>query len=148
MTCCLSVKFQVNPTTLLLPSRLDDLEKLPTTDGNDEAQPSYHLQIRPINEFSYQTARSKLIALRIGEDHGPDIQVPADLHDVFSDGGQSRGNLLKLAAWIDIDSRITVGCAGAVLAYLQRKKAIEEGANREGVLAIQSVEMFSLQNVM
>jgi hypothetical protein len=35
-----------------------------------------------------------------------------------------------------------------VLAYLQRKKAVEEGAERGGALAVQSVEMFSLRNVM
>ncbi|KAF8244532.1 hypothetical protein K440DRAFT_513134, partial [Wilcoxina mikolae CBS 423.85] len=107
----------------------------------------YRVLIRPSGEFSYDAAKRKLIALRIGEDSGPDIQVPADLHDVSSDG-QSRGKLLKLAAWINIDSKTTVGCAGAVLAYLQRKKAIETGTNRNERLEISSVEMFSLANVM
>ena len=135
------VKFQIKPTTLLLPSRLDDIE----SDGSSTTP--YRVLVRPAGEFSYDAAKRKLIALRIGEDSGPDIQVPADLHDVSSDG-QSRGKLLKLAAWINIDSKITVGCAGAVLAYLRRKKAIEAGTDRNEGLEIRSVEMFSLANVM
>jgi DNA mismatch repair protein MSH5 len=140
--CIDALKFQINPKTLLLPSRLNEI------DGAAGEELPYRLLIRPSNEFAYDSARCKLIALRIGEEQGPDVVVPADLHDVSADGGQSRGNLLKLAAWVDMESRVTVGCAGAVLAYLQRKKAVEEGAERGGALAVQSVEMFSLRNVM
>ncbi|KAA8906732.1 muts domain V-domain-containing protein [Sphaerosporella brunnea] len=145
--CIDALKFQISPTTLLIPSRLDEVEQATTADG-EMAERGYRLLVRPSNEFAYETARSRLVALKIGEYKGPDVVAPQDLHDVSAEGGQSRGNLLKLAAWVDMDSRITVGCAGAVLAYLQRMKAIQEGADRGGVLAIQSVEMFSLRNVM
>jgi hypothetical protein len=49
------------------------------------------------------------------------------------------------------DSFLKVGCAGAVLTYLQRRKAIEylpgdEAAN--GVFRVRTIEMFSLKDTM
>ena len=137
------VKFQIKPTILLLPSRLDDLEK----PEDDESEKSYHVQIRPTAEFAYEGAERKLIALNIGEFSGPCIQAPSDLHDLSSDG-HGKSKLLRLAAWINLNSRTAVGCAGAVLVYLQRKKAIQAGTDRNEGLQIGSIEMVSLANVM
>lgn len=35
-----------------------------------------------------------------------------------------QGKLLMLNTKIDIESRLTIGCAGALIAYLQRRKAV------------------------
>lgn len=136
--CTAALKFQIKPTTLLIPSRLDEIEQDP------EDTECYRTQVRPAADFSYDNARSKLIALRIGDDDGPDVVVPADL------GGEctSRGNLLRLAAWVDLESKITVGCAGAVLAFLQRRKAVEARMDQGDGMQIGCIEMFSLKNVM
>jgi DNA mismatch repair protein MSH5 len=135
------LKFQVKPTTLLIPSRLGDLEA--TTDEGRQ----YRVLVRPAGEFSYDAARKKLLAFQIGGDDGPGINMPGDLHDLSSDTG-SRGRLFKLASWINIESRVTVGCAGAVLAYLQRKKAIEQGDGAGDRVEVAAIEMVSLKDIM
>ena len=139
------VKFQIKPTILLLPSRLDDVEKSSSEDGDNVP---YSVQVRPASEFAYDNAKRKLIALRIGEENGPVVNVPTDMHNVAGED-QMRGNLLRLVAWINMDSCITVGCAGAVLSCLQRKKAVGMYGNDVNErLHIGSIEMFSMADVM
>ncbi|KAH0562249.1 hypothetical protein GP486_003054 [Trichoglossum hirsutum] len=129
---------------------------LTTRPKDDQFSPPYILQVRPSREFSYDAAKNELVNLKIGSDVGPQVTyiVPDDvalenLGEAGDTGRQVR--LLRLSAWINIDSRITVGCAGAVLTYLQRRKAIEylpgdEAAN--GAFRVKTIEMFSLQDIM
>jgi DNA mismatch repair protein MSH5 len=74
--------------------------------------------------------------------------------------------LLRLAGWIDIESRLTVslqannqgcpnshqiGCAGAVLSYLQRSRAniyLPGDAAAHRMFRISTMEMFSLRDTM
>jgi len=140
------VKFQVGPTVLLLSSRVDDLEHATHEDGEEETDRPYQALMRVASEFTYEHGRRKLAALRFGEEHGPEIIAPVDLHDVTSQG-RSREKLLKLSSWIDMNCKVSVGCAGAVLAYLQRRKFGDEGSHGEE-LQFQCVEMFSLMDAM
>lgn len=57
---------------------------------------------------------------------------------------------LHVLGAIDMDSSVTIGCAGAVLAYLQRRRATVSvaGDATPGVFQISSVEMFSLRGTM
>lgn len=152
--CLEALKFHIEPTVLLLPSRFDEIiEKSLSPDAKDEFATPYHISIRPTAEFSYASARDKLATINISEESGPvlTLHTPEDIHDL-SGGQQRRGNLLRLAGWINLDSRITVGCAGAVLAYLQRKASIESvnvGSGRadEGI-AVAEIEMWSMSDVM
>ena len=62
-----------------------------------------------------------------------------------------QGKLLRLSGWIDLDSQLAVGCAGAVLTYLQRRRTAQylpgdEDANR--AFRISSIEMFTLEGTM
>lgn len=87
------------------------------------------------------------MSLNIGEPGvGPTLHIPSDQHN-DNPGGSDRGKLLKLAAWISVDSRVSAGCAGAVLAYLQRRAAIDAGGGdgRDG-LKVQEVEMITLKD--
>ena len=64
---------------------------------------------------------------------------------------ERQGKLLSLSAAIDLDSRLTVGCAGAVLAYVARHKAMESlPGGEEGNLTfeITALQMFSLANTV
>lgn len=152
--CLEALKFHIKPTVLLLPSRFDEtIDKSLNPDPKDEFATPYHISIRPTVEFSYASARDKLAAINIGEDSGPvlTLQTPGDIHDI-SGGQQRRGNLLRLAGWINVDSRITVGCAGAVLTYLQRKASIESVHVGSGygdeIIAMAGIEMWSMSDVM
>lgn len=121
----------------------------------DEFATTYRILIRPTAEFSYDSARGRLLAINIGEDSGPSLtlQTPGDIHDI-SGGQQRRGNLLRLAGWINVESRVTVGCAGAVLTYLQKKASMDSvhvGSGRdtrnEGI-TVAGIEMWSMSDVM
>lgn len=75
------------------------------------------LDIRPSAEFHYDAAKAKLIDLRIGSDNGPQLLylTPGDNVDTRSgadgvgeDVGSRHAQLLRLASWIDMESRTTV----------------------------------------
>ena len=81
------------------------------------------------------------------------------MNDTFGDyddgnevGCTSRqGRLLRLSAWIDMESRLTVGCAGALLTYIGRRKAVEylpNDADAVDSFRISTIEMFSLKGQM
>ncbi|KAI5250452.1 hypothetical protein E4T43_00033 [Aureobasidium subglaciale] len=103
----------IDPTTILVSSRLDDsvLDKLDPErkymgDGDSTA---YDHEDGPKVTF---TTPGDVV---VGRDEG----YIAD-GDAFE---TRQGQLLRLAGWIDVESRVTVGCSGAVLAYIHRKRA-------------------------
>ena len=59
-------------------------------------------------------------------------------------------NLIRLGAWINISNKVSVGCSGSILAYVQRKKALEylPGDPNAVHSSIASVEMFSFKDTM
>lgn len=73
-----------------------------------------------------------------------------------ADGNTSRntgrqGTLLRLSGLVDLESRLTVGCAGAVLTYLQRRKAVvylPGDGDADHVFRVCFIETFSLAGFM
>ena len=80
----------------------------------------------------------------------------ADAYNDHNDGNDAgytvrQGKLLRLSGKIDIESHLTVGCAGAVLTYLQRRKAVDYlpgDADANLAFKISDIEMFSLGGFM
>ncbi|TKA69375.1 hypothetical protein B0A55_06164, partial [Friedmanniomyces simplex] len=103
---------------------------------------------------------NKLVNLRLGQQGGPRVTfvVPGDVtaeHEDFNNpeaGFAGRqGQLLRLSGWINVESRTTVGCAGAVLSYLQRRRTTSYLPGDQASAAtfrIATVEMFSLSGSM
>lgn len=60
------------------------------------------------------------------------------------------GRVLNMSSSVDLDNVVTVGCAGAILTYLQRRRAtdIVPGNRSSGLFKISSVQMFSLKDTM
>lgn len=169
----MAVKLFIDPTVVLVSTkcgeevfhRLDPESKDPrmSVDGrsNDQTRLPYLLDCRPNAEFSYDAARNKLVNLRIGQPHGPKVTfvVPGDIvtqNDDYIGGGYHgfagrQGQLLRLSGWINMESRLTVGCAGAVLTYLQRRRATAflpgDGA-AAAMFRVGAVEMFTLSGSM
>lgn len=126
----------------------------------DQFRLPYVLEVRPSPEFSYESGKNKLINLRIGSDVGPRVTFitpgDADTYEDIGDGDGAgftgrQGQLLRLSGWIDVESRITVGCAGAVLTYLQRRKAarfLPGDIDSQLAYRVTTVEMFSLSGMM
>jgi DNA mismatch repair protein MSH5 len=165
------VKLFIDPTVVLVSTkcedevvhRLDPETKDPraSVDGRgDQTRLPYLLDFRPSSEFGYDGARNKLVNLRIGQPDGPNVTfvVPGDIvtHDVEFTGAEAgfagrQGQLLRLAGWINMESRLTVGCAGAVLSYLQRRRTtsyLPGDQAARSMFRVSTVEMFSLSGSM
>ncbi len=118
------------------------------------------LEFRPSPEFNYEVGKNKLINLQPFVDGSPEVSfiTPGndDHYDDYSNGTGTgytgrQGQLLRLSASIDMESRLTIGCAGALLTYVARRKAVEYlpgdiDANKS--FRISTIEMFSLKGMM
>ena len=83
----------------------------------DDILGSYILDSRPSSEFYYENAKNKLVNLELSADEAPNIvfTTPGDeltgkgtLGQVDLAGLGRQGRLMRLAGWIDLDSRLTV----------------------------------------
>lgn len=120
----------------------------------------YVFEPRPSGDFAYESSATKLINLGIGENDRAHVSyaVPGE---VMGDGDRAldgidlnvghQGRLHRLSCFIDLDSQVSVGCAGAVLGYLQRRRsaAFLPGDDQiQTLFHVSTVEMASLQGSM
>lgn len=116
------MKTYIDPTVVLVSTKIDDIvidrldPKTKTGESvNGDADPfrlPFLLDTRPPSEFYYDAAKNKLMTLRLGEDDGAQVSfnVPGDhLGGCDNEGvhGQ-QSQLLRLACWVDMESRTTV----------------------------------------
>ena len=127
-----------------------------------EFRTPYILELRPSAEFNYDAGKNKLAALTLLSDDGhhntlitPDNNS-SNHHDEYEnqyDPGHSGryGKLMRLSGRVDLESRLAIGCCGAVLTYLSRRKAIQFlPGDRAAVLAyrVLKIEMLNLHDTM
>lgn len=166
-----ALKLFIDPTIILTSTKCNDeaIERLDpeirnpqaSVDGRgDQTRLPYLLECRPNAEFGYDSAKNKLVGLRIGQRGGPAVTyvVPGDVvthADDFDEGEGSsagrQGQLLRLSGWINLESKWTVGCAGAILSYIQRRRAstyLPGDQDSESFFRICTVQMFSLKDSM
>ncbi|EME48663.1 hypothetical protein DOTSEDRAFT_57974 [Dothistroma septosporum NZE10] len=166
------LRLYIDPTTILTSAKCNDaaIDRLDpdvrnqgaSEDGrSDQTRLPYLLECRPDAEFKYDVARNKLVNLRIGQEDGPgltyvvpgDVVAEQDYHDLRQDAGFAgrHAQLLRLSGWVNMDSRLTVGCAGAVTSYLQRRRAtayLPGDREADALFRISTVEMFTLKDSM
>jgi len=66
-------------------------------------------------------------------------------------GSNQQGQSFRLSAFVDVGSQITIGCAGAILSYIQRRRSAAFLPGDEASLSlfrVTSIAMFSLHGVM
>jgi DNA mismatch repair protein MSH5 len=115
----------IDPTVILVSTKIDDTvidrfdPEANSSDSmsgdNDQFRLPFLLEVRPPSEFYYDTARSKLVSLHLGAEHGTraNFNIPGELgamdhlHDDDNAASQ-QGQLLRLGGWIDVESRVTV----------------------------------------
>ncbi|KAE8325500.1 DNA mismatch repair protein Msh5 [Aspergillus sergii] len=158
-----SLVIQTKPTVLLLSPRVDYLGPQ-DTDESEQGNSSqsylpYHLDVRPSQEFSYLNAKNKIAALAISSEHEQRIRflVP---HNGLIDSEQmdterldftlQDGRFLHMRSSIDMENKVTIGCAGAVLTHLQRRRTTISTSSDENssYFQVRAVEMLSLQGTM
>lgn len=165
-----TLKLHIQPTVVILSLRVDesveqyfdpDRRSRSSTDGDgDQFALPFVLEFRPSPEFNYESGKNKLINLRLFANSSSDVSfiTPGD-NDPCDDFGDAtnaghtdrRGQMMRLASSIDIESRLTIGCAGALLTYMARRKAIRnlpDSFDANNSFCIYTVEMFSLRNMM
>lgn len=118
----------------------------------------YQIDIRPTPEFSYSNAESKLLALEISSTHEQRIRffvpqnglaVPEEVDPEAMGFTLQEGRLLHVSSFIDMENPVTIGCAGAILTYLQRRRASAPSPLQEGnEYRIRALEMFNLRDTM
>jgi DNA mismatch repair protein MSH5 len=115
---------------------------------------------RPNSEFNYEGAKDKLANLQsilVGGE-GVRFLIPGDSltydddqeHDELGSTSH-QGKLLRISGWINLDSRVSLGCVGAVLTSLQRKRSAEflqDDPDGQQAYRITSMEMFSMRGTM
>jgi DNA mismatch repair protein MSH5 len=118
------------------------------------------LETRPSLEFNFESGKRKLTGIStIKEDHQfTDFATPG-VHGSFEADGTNyeagytthQGKALRLSAWIDLENQLSIGCAGAVLTYLQRRRSVQYLPGNEDASAffrVSAVEMFTLKDIM
>lgn len=166
-----ALKLFIDPTVILTSTKCNEetIERLDpelrnpqaSVDGrSDQTRLPYLLECRPSPEFGYDSARNKLVNLRIGQRGGPAVTyvIPGDVVTHDEDPGDGEGGptgrqsqLLRLSGWVNLESKSTVGCAGAILSYIQRRRAttyLPGDNDSESLFRVGTVEMFSLRDSM
>ena len=150
---CLLVIFQMSPELVLLSSRVDEeleqivkdtLQNSPTTtltQDRADGEKGPQIDLRPSSEFSEETAKQKLQAL--------DIFARNDVNQLDQSNGLpiwDTEDSRLLDAVLSVTSPVTIGCAGAVLRYVQRGGIINNQAteNFNSSHVVRLVKSFSL----
>ncbi|KAK5651755.1 hypothetical protein OQA88_11717 [Cercophora sp. LCS_1] len=131
---------KIQPTTVLIPNRapgplVELLER--NAQRLDEESPSLHhgsyvLRHLVSMDFDYDIAKDMLAALDWGPPALERLKVfPPEDGSINDIGSSKHGKLMKVASCINIDSHVAIGCAGAVLGDLDRRRAAEDSLDDE-----------------
>jgi DNA mismatch repair protein MSH5 len=119
----------------------------------------YSVELRPSPDFAIDAALNKLTSLNsVFADQQARLLVPGDnlfqedeVHIDDLDLSTRQGRLLQLSSWLNLDCTVSVGCAGAVVNYLQRKRAseyLQDDPDAQLAYRIVHLEMFTLKDTM
>jgi DNA mismatch repair protein MSH5 len=173
------VTLQIKPTILLVSSRVDHFnQRLEQEDGEtarlaffrdahaDNSAGTrpylpYQLDTRPPQEFNHLNAKNKLVALEVSARHEDRFKflvphgglVDTDqLDNENLDFTLQEGRHLHMAGFLDLENKVTLGCAGAILTYLQRRRSSDliagDTASASGLYQVKSFEMSALSGTM
>ena len=125
----------------------------------DQFRLPFILEIRPSPEFAYETGKRKLVDIQPVAGTGPQMFFitpgEGDSYDGldYQEAGftNRQGKILQLSGRIDLESRLSVGCAGAVITHLARKRAatyLPGDVDAHQAFRISTIETFNLKGVM
>ncbi|KAK4128317.1 hypothetical protein N657DRAFT_652032 [Parathielavia appendiculata] len=131
-----TLMLHVQPTTVIIPNRAPgalveflerDAHRYDDSEGSSEEQGAYILRHVISAQFDYEAAKEALASIDVGRPIPDPIQVrsPED-KPAQSIGSSVHNKLMRLAETINLDSCLSVGCAGAIITELERRRAAEE----------------------
>ncbi|KIW63518.1 hypothetical protein PV04_08515 [Phialophora macrospora] len=164
------LKLDLQPSTVILSPRSDAAvdnandrlrRNLSLVDGDETHLPlPYQVEIRPTPEFHYDAALDKLVGLcSFAEDTATELLIPGESMMYEEDLQQPeelgltkrRGKLMQISAWLDVENKVSISCAGAIISYLQRRQStvhLPGDPNANQAFRVARLEMFSLKATM
>ncbi|CAL5870624.1 uncharacterized protein PFLUO_LOCUS4863 [Penicillium psychrofluorescens] len=155
---------QIRPTVILTPPRVDlldaqDQRQNLAQENESSAYLPYQVDVRPTSEFNHASAQSKLVSLELSSTHEErlrffvphdGIAAPDEVNAEDMGFTLQEGRLLHISSSVDMENPVTIGCAGAILTYLLRRRASQPSLADKGGIGFQvrSLEMFSLHDTM
>ena len=133
-----------------------------TESADDGLRLPYELEYRQFTEFLTEPAKKRLSSLPQGV-YGDDRMIVStsvdrapyyedhDGHDLDDKAKARHGRYLSISAAIDFESQLSIGCAGAVLAYIARHKKEHQllGCERATLeMHVSQVQMFRIDSFM
>jgi DNA mismatch repair protein MSH5 len=113
-----------------------------------------------MQEYGVNSAKAKLAELEIFQQESEPAQflVPGDgltqqAGEVIAENAGfsfEKGKVLRLGGIVDIENVVSLGCAGAILTYVQRQRTTEysDQENSGAACVVRSVETFFLKGTM
>lgn len=155
----------VNPTTILISARASEAlashltKRVQGLEGNrGDSQSAFILRNLNSTDFRYDTGKAKLLALDLETLGHQSVLYTSVADEMVNEadgfGGEEnskQARLMRLGTLINLDSRLTIGCAGALLGDLQRRRTAHYLPNDPDALVgfrIKSIEMFALFDSM
>ncbi|KUL91366.1 hypothetical protein ZTR_01674 [Talaromyces verruculosus] len=154
------LKLEINPTTILTSTRAEEATVSDVQSSDDTLRLPYRIDVRPIQEYSVNGAKAKLAELEIFQQEADLAQflVPGDgltqqAEEIIAENAGfsfEKGKLLRLGGIVDIENTVSLGCTGAVLTYVQRRRTTDYNTleNSGSACAVRLVETFFLKGTM
>ncbi|CCC04881.1 putative MSH5 protein [Sordaria macrospora k-hell] len=151
---------QAQPTTIMVPNRAPqklteflekDAQKLDEDDAT-EIRGLYILRHLVSAEFDYDANKEALLGLYNDACSGDGMSPGAEDEDAMHCiGGSSHRRLMRLEKTVNLGSHLSIGCAGAVLSDLERRRSTEylaPGAEAPISFRVKAITMSSQSDVM
>lgn len=151
---------QAQPTTIMVPNRApqtltefleQDAQRLDDDDATD-IRGLYILRHLASAEFDYDAGKEALSGLYNDSSSGDGIPPGEEDEDaVHCIGSSNHRRLMRLEKTVNLNSHLSIGCAGAVLSDLERRRSTEylaPGAEAPISFRVKSITMSSPSDVM
>ncbi|KAK3383895.1 muts domain V-domain-containing protein [Lasiosphaeria ovina] len=156
-----TILLRVQPTTILVPARalgvlVEFLERgaqrLESDEASDNKQGLHILRHLGSAEFDYDAGKVILAKVDLGPNLPDFLEVESTAeHSANYVGSPDHSNLMRLAKTINLESYLSIGCAGAVVNDLNRRISIESldtDAERPLAFQIRSMKMSTPADTM
>lgn len=151
----------IQPTSIIIPNRAPgdlieflerDAHRFDDNEGSNSEQGSYVLRHLVSAQFDYEAGKEALAKVDLESSKPDPVQVLSlEEEPAHCIGSSGHNKLMRLAESINLDSCLSIGCAGAVLNDLERRRSSEESLSDEGgpvLFRVMNIEMNTSTDAM
>jgi DNA mismatch repair protein MSH5 len=151
----------VQPTSIIIPNRAPgdlveflerDAHRFDDSEGSSSEQGSYVLRHLVSAQFDYETGKEALVKIDLESSRPDPVEVlSSEEEPAHCIGSSGHNKLMRLAESINLDSCLSIGCAGAVLNDLERRRTSEDSLPDEGgriLFRVMGIKMNSSTDTM